>query len=292
MQRLLGDRTAAQAGDDGVVEDLDAVHRGADVGGQDAADADGKGLLQHHYALLAAESLAHGFEREGAEGDDAEDADLVAGFTHFVDGVLDRAEHRAHGDDDGVGVVHAVAADEAARVAAEERLELVAQLRNHFQRLHLLLVRQVAHFHEGFGADHGADRDGIVGVQHLARLVRRQEGVDLLLRRHVDALVGMGQDEAVHAHHHRHAQRFGELEGLDVQVEGFLVGLGENLDPAAVALRDRVGVVVPDVDRGAEGTVGDRHDDRQAEPGGVIDRLDHVQQALRGGGGVGARAGR
>ena len=34
-----------------------------------------------------------------------------------------------------------------------------------------------------------------------------------------------------------------------------------------------------------------RHHDRQAEAGGVVDGLRHEQQALAGGGGIGARAG-
>ena len=70
-----------------------------------------------------------------------------------------------------------------------------------------------------------------------------------------------------------------------------LVGLGVELDPARVALRHRVAVVVPDVDRRADRAVGDRHDDRQAEAGGVVERLGHVEQALARGRGVGARAG-
>ena len=106
--------------------------------------------------------------------------------------------------------------------------------------MHLLVVCEVAHFHEGFRADHGADRNGRVGVEHLARLVGRQEGVNLFLCRHVDAFVGVRQDEAVHADHHRQAQLFGQLEGLDVQVECFLIGFGKELNPAAVALRDRI----------------------------------------------------
>jgi hypothetical protein len=157
--------------------------------------------------------------------------------------------------------------------------------------MHLLGVREVAHFHEGLGADHGADGDRLVHVQHLARLVGRQEGVDLGLRGHVHPLVGVREDEAVHAHHHRHAQLLGQLEGLDVQVERFLVGFGKQLDPAAVALAHAVAVVVPDVDRRADGAVGHRHHDGQAQAAGVVDRFGHEQQALAGGGGVGAGAG-
>ncbi len=71
-----------------------------------------------------------------------------------------------------------------------------------------------------------------------------------------------------------------------------LVVLGEQLQPAGIALRQRIGVVVPDVDRRADGAVGDGHHDGKAEAGGVVYRLGHEQQALRGGRGVGARAGR
>jgi hypothetical protein len=110
---------------------------------------------------------------------------------------------------------------------------------------------------------------GSVGIEHLAWFVRRQESVDLFLRRDVYALVGVRQNEAIHADHHRQADFLSQLEGLDVQIERLLVGFGEELDPAAVALRERVGVVVPDVDRRADGAVGDRHDNRQAEAGSV-----------------------
>jgi hypothetical protein len=127
-------------------------------------------------------------------------------------------------------------------------------------------VRKVAHFHESLGADHGADRHRLGGIEHLARLVGRQEGVDLGLRRDVDPLHRVRQDEAVHAHHHRHRQFLAEAEGLQVQVRRFLVGLGEQLQPAAVALAHRVAVVVPDVDRRADRPVGHRHHDRRPRP--------------------------
>ena len=207
-----------------------------------------------------------------------------------VDGLLERADHRAERDDDRLRVFAAVAAHQPARGAAEARLELGGDARNVLERRQLLGVREVAHFHERLGPDHRADRDRLVRIEDLARRVRRQEGVDLGLRRDVDALVGVGEDEAVHAHHHRHRQLLGELERLDVQVERFLVGLGEQLQPAAVALAHRVAVVVPDVDRRADRAVGDRHHDRQPEPRGVVDRLGHEQQPLAGGCGVGARA--
>ena len=86
-------------------------------------------------------------------------------------------------------------------------------------------------------------------------------------------------------------QLLGEPEGLDVQVGGLLVGLGEQLDPAGVTGRHGVAVVVPDVDGRAHGTVGQRHDDGQPEPAGVVDRLHHEEQPLAGCGGEGAGTG-
>ena len=101
----------------------------------------------------------------------------------------------------------------------------------------------------------------------------------------------MGEDEAVHADHDRERELLGEAEGLDVEVGGLLVRLGEELDPSRVPYRHGVAVVVPDVDRRADGPVGQCHHDRQPETGGVVDRLDHEQQPLARGRGVGARAG-
>jgi hypothetical protein len=87
----------------------------------------------------------------------------------------------------------------------------------------------------------------------------------------------VGQDEAVLADHDRHAQLLGQAEGLDVQVDRLLVGLGMELDPPGVGHGHAVGVIVPDVDRGADRPVADGHDDRQAQPGGVVDRFRHEQ---------------
>jgi len=241
------------------------------------------------------QSIGDSGKREGAVAGDAEHADPVAAIfrlAHGVDRVLDGAQHRTHRDHDGFGILGPVGAQQPAGIATEHRLEFRRQLRDALKCLHLLGVREIAHFHEGFRTDHRADRNRLVRVEYLARLVGRQVGFDLRRRRHVDTLVGVGEDEAVHAHHHRHRELLGQLEGLDVQVERFLVGFGEQLNPAAIALRERVGMVVPDVDRRADGPVGDSHDDRQAKAGRVIDRLDHEQQALRGSRRVAARAGR
>jgi len=110
-------------------------------------------------------------------------------------------------------------------------------------------VREVADLLEGLRSDHGPDRDRIGGVEHLARLIRREKGVHDGLLGYVDALDRVGQDEAVHAHHYRDAELFGQAECLDVEVRRFLVGLGEQLDPARIPDRHGIAVIVPDVDR-------------------------------------------
>ena len=153
-------------------------------------------------------------------------------------------------------------------------------------------MREKAHLGEGFRADHGADRGGLRGVEHLHRIVGRQIGVDRFLLGNVDALHRVGEDEAVDADHDRHRQFLGEPERLDMQIDRFLVGFGEQLHPAGVAHRHGVGMVVPDVDRRADRAVAERHHDRQAEAGRVVDGFGHEQQTLRGRRRVGARAGR
>ena len=90
-------------------------------------------------------------------------------------------------------------------------------------------MREIAYFGEGFRADHRADRYGLLRIEDLPRFERRQIRIDLLLGGHVDALVSVREDEAVHAHHHRQRELLREPERLDVQVERFLAGFGEEL---------------------------------------------------------------
>ena len=103
---------------------------------------------------------------------------------HLVDDFLDRAVHRAERDDDRLGVLGAVGADEPARVAAELRLRTPRRAAGiSVERAQLLVVREVAHLGERLGADHRADRDRLGRIEHLPRLERRQVGIDLRLRR-------------------------------------------------------------------------------------------------------------
>ena len=258
----------------------------------DAARADREGLLEHDHPLAPRERRAHLVERprpEALDGRARRSRRPRRASRRSTSSIVPSTEPER--DDDRLGVLargsRAPARRTRARSARRSRRRSAGSRRARASAWRA----QVADLEVRLGPDHRADRHRLVGVEHLARLERRQEGVDLLLRRDVDALVGVGEDEAVHAHHHRERELLGEPERLDVQVERLLVGLGVELDPAGVALGHRVRVVVPDVDRRADRAVGHRHHDRQAEAGGVVERLDHVEQALAGGRRVGAGAG-
>ena len=82
-------------------------------------------------------------------------------------------------------------------------LEFRGEVRNQPQRAQLFVVREVTHFGECLRPDQGADAHRVSRIENLSRLVWRKECIDLFLRRHVDALIRVGQDKAVHADHHR-----------------------------------------------------------------------------------------
>ena len=87
--------------------------------------------------------------------------------------VLDRAEHRAQGDDDRLGVVGCGTAGPARPSSRPNACrELGRDLGDHVERLHLLGVREVLDLEERLGADHRADRHRFGRVEHLARLER------------------------------------------------------------------------------------------------------------------------
>ena len=104
----------------------------------------------------------------------------------------------------------------------------------------------------------------MIGIENLTRLVGRQKRIDVLLRRDVHALEGMRKHKAVHADHDRKRKLLREAEGLNMQVNGLLICLGKKLDPTAVALAHGVRMVIPNINRGTDCTIGDRHDDRES----------------------------
>jgi hypothetical protein len=165
-------------------------------------------------------------------------------------------------------------------------------LRDQFERTQLLAVGKIANLHERLGANHRPDADGFPRIEHLTRLERQQVAIDLDLSGHVDAFNSVRQDEAVHADHDRDRQRLGQPERLDVQVERFLVRFRVQLDPPRIPHGHAVRVVIPYIDGGADCAVTDRHHDRQAQAGGVVDRLGHEEQPLAAGRGIGPGTGR
>ena len=262
VSEAAGDRAPTEPRDDGVAVEHDARQRLAYSIGDDAAQAYRQAFFKHDDALGVLQRLAQRGERERAERADGDRTDARAALAHLIDDFLNGAVHRAERDHDRLRVLGAVGSDESAGVAAELLVEFRGKLRNQSQRPQLFVVRQVAHLGECLGSDQGADAHRVCRIENLPRLVPRQERIDLFLRRHVDTFIRVGQDEAVHADHHRTRELLGEAERLDVQVQRFLVGFRVKLDPAGVAHRHAVGMVVPDVDRRADRAVADRHHDR------------------------------
>ena len=122
---------------------------------------------------------------ERPERGDAERPDRHAPVAQLVDGVLDGAEHRAERDDDRLARPSVrYGRDQPAGVRGRTRAANSSAICGDQRPApHLPGVRQVAHLGERLGPDHRADRDRLGRVEHLARLVRRQERVDLLLGR-------------------------------------------------------------------------------------------------------------
>ena len=169
---------------------------------------------------------------------------------------------------------------QATGVSAKNTLKFGLHLRDKVDSLQHLVVGDVAHLGEGFGADHRADRQRVVGVQYLTRFVGRQELFDLFGFRQVDLFDRVGQNKAVHAHHHRNAEFLRDAERLHVQVRGLLIVFGEQLYPPGIALAHRVAVVIPNVDGRADGPVRHGHHDGKTQTGSVIHGLNHIEQTL------------
>ena len=263
-----------------------------DIVGELAAHADREALFDHDDMFSAGQQSAQrrGWERPERHDGHKPDAETIG--THLIDGVLDGAIDRTHGNHQHFRIVGAIGAQQATGIAPEPRFEFCREFRYQPQRQGLLIVLQEAHLGERIRPHHGADGNRSRGIKHLHRLIRRQERIDVGLIGHVHALDGMREDEAVDADHHWHRKFLGQPKRLNVQVDRILIGFRKQLHPAGVAHRHRIGMIVPDVDRRADGPIAERHHDRQAKACGVVDRLGHEQQALARGRGIGARAGR
>ena len=131
-----------------------------------------------------------------------------------------------------------------------------------------------------------ANVHGVLEIELVGRAVGRQEGVGLISRGHLHRLVGVGEREAVHVHHHRQAHP-GILRhgiGHERQIERLLVVLGIHLDPAMIEQRQRVALVAVDVPRQRKGPVRVHHHNGKPAARGVGEALGHIQQPLGRGG--------
>ncbi|OIQ66404.1 hypothetical protein GALL_520250 [mine drainage metagenome] len=289
-QRGAGDRPTAEPCDHRVNRCRGAAHRHAHVGCDHAAQPGRKAFFHADHALGSGQQIAQLHKRERPERADGDAADAVSRIAFGIDHILDRAVDRTQRDNHRFSPLDAVGPHQSTRRATKNLLKLGRKTRDHLQRVHLFLMAKIAHLGKRLGPDHRADGIGIVHVEHLHRIEGWQEHIHLFLRRHVDSLEGVGQDEAIHADHHRARQFLGNAEGEDVQVGGFLIGFRVKLNPTRILQRHRIRMIVPYVDRCANGAVAHRHHDRQTQPGRIVNRLCHEQEALTGRRRIGSRA--
>ncbi len=219
-----------------------------------------------------------------------------------VDHVAELVGEGAHGDDDEVGVLAAVGVEDRRAAAAEALPEVGVDLLPELHGLAHLLVQVVADVHvsplldavdvaAGIGQGHGVEALGVLRVEGMQVAIGRQEILDRLGLGELEGHVGVGEVVAVVVDHYRDVHRLGEPEGLQGHVDDFLVVLGEDLDPAGVALADGVLMVVPHRPGGADAAVDDAHHQRQAGAGRPVQLLAHVEQAVGGGRREGAHPG-
>ncbi len=113
-----------------------------------------------------------------------------------------------------------------------------------------------------------------------------EELIDFLLCRKFQGLDHMGQLESVHIEDRRQHDvgMFCYLERLDGHIDDLLAVLRMHDDPSAVPLVHDVRMIVPDVQRTGNGTVGVAHDYGQPHGRNDGQHLMHVHQALGTGG--------
>ncbi len=119
-----------------------------------------------------------------------------------------------------------------------------------------------------------------------------QEAVDRLGLRQFKGHVGVRKDVAIVTEHDRDVHPFGQIKGLNNAVDDLLMVARVDLNPAGVALRDGILLVVPDIPGRAHGPVHHAHDQRQSRTRGPLHLLVHVEQAVGAGGGKGPGPGR
>ena len=100
----------------------------------------------------------------------------------------------------------------------------------------------------------------------------------------------MSEDIAIHADHNRTTEFFRQAKRLNMKIHGFLIIFRKQLNPAGIPHGHAIRMIVPDIDRRAEGAIGNGHDNGKTQSRRVIDGLGHEQKSLACRRGVGSRA--
>ena len=273
-------RATAKAGNHCIHGGARAAERGFHFHAENTAAARGHRAVDHDHAGRAFQRFSHRVIRERTEALQADNTHVEAFIPELIHGILDRADAGTHADHADIRVFGTVRGEETAGAAAENLCKLFLHAGQDFKRRIETVLRKVTDFGKRFRSHHGADRHRILRIEHLTRLIGREELIHLLLGRNIHAFERVRQNETVHADHHGERQLFGDTESLNMEIDRFLIIFSKQLQPAAVALGERVRLIVPDVDRGADRAVRDRHHDRKTETRGVINCLSHEEQAL------------
>ena len=191
--------------------------------------------------LASLERRADLLQRERPERLDPERADADPLLAQLVDHLLDRPQHRAERDDDRLGVLGAVGARPARPTSRPKAAR--TRPRSRGIRSSACICLACTRYLTSMNASGPTIAPIVTGSEGSSTWRGSNGGRKASTCSwvgDVDPLVGVGEDEAVHADHHRQRELLREPEGLDVQVERLLVGLGVELDPAGVALGHRV----------------------------------------------------
>jgi len=209
-----------------------------------------------------------------------------------VDGGHGRLGDAAHGDDDGVGVFALVGLDQLVLAT-----ELLAPFVEDFLDDRLGVLEGLVLGFAGFGVNvrhtNGSHGHGIGRVELNLGHVGRQKLLDFRLGRHLERLDHVAQGEAVQVDLHRQKDPLvlGNPESDGHEVHHFLAEFTDELNPPGVSGVHEIGMVVPDVDGGAQSPVGHGHDDGQTEGCRDVAKFRHQGVSLGAGGGEGAGAG-
>ena len=279
---------------------------GADVAAKGIVAGQGfVGALEDDDVLLALEGGDDGGLGEGANDVDMNRADFdAASLAQVVDRGFDIFCSGAEGDEDGVGVVGFVLADEAVVAAGELAEVLVGGLEEFENGLGEIISARDDALHVVFLILHGAKEDGIGEVHHLGNAAaggseedalgiggaiddvfgRAKVFADQVRFMLVEGALKVAGQEAIHDVHAGGERKLGNAAKNEGLVGGLLRVFAEEHDPAGVERAINIVVTAMDV----EGVLGEGarahfNDHGAGFAGGVVILLDAIDYALAGG---------